>query len=100
MRALIWTANDQAEEGSVAESLDALLGVRAAGSLWIAGHRPVPGVFALRAGGRLVQIHNPGRGQIAWIDNRPGAGRPGIRFYEVGSGGGAMRFLESIGAPS
>ncbi|MCE1195116.1 hypothetical protein LWX53_01270 [bacterium] len=100
VRALIWTANDQAMEGSVAESLDALLGERAAGGLWLTGHRPVPGTFALRAGGRLVQIHNPGRAQIAWIDNRPGAGRAGIRFYEVGSGGGTMRFLESLGAPS
>lgn len=100
VRALTWTANDQAEEGAVAASLRALLGEREPGSLWITGHRPVSGAFGLRAGGRLLQTHNPGRDQIAWIDNRPGTGRPGIRFFEVEKGGGAMRLLESAGAPS
>ncbi len=100
VRALIWTANDQAEEGAAAGSLEALLGERARGGLWFAGHRPVAGVFGLRAGGRLLQIHNPGRDQIAWIDNRPTAGSPEIRFFEVEKGGGALRFLESSAAPS
>jgi hypothetical protein len=100
VRALTWTANGQAEEGAVAESLAALLGGRAAGGLWLAGHRPIPGAFGLRADGRLLQIHNPGRNQIAWIDNRAEAGRLEVRFYEVENGGGAMRFLESLAAPS
>ncbi len=100
VRALIWTANDQAEEGAVAESLEALLGERARGGLWFAGHRPVAGAFGLRAGGRLLQIHNPGRYQVAWIDNRPTAGSPEIRFFEVEKGGGALRFLESSAALS
>jgi len=100
VRALIWTANDQAEEGAAAGSLQALLGERARGGLWFAGHRPVAGVFGLRAGGRLLQIHNPDRDQIAWIDNRPTAGSPEIRFFEVEKGGGALRFLESSAAPS
>lgn len=100
VRALIWTANDQAEEGAAAGSLQALLGERARGGLWFAGHRPVAGAFGLRAGGRLLQIHNPGRDQIAWIDNRPTAGSPEIRFFEVEKGGGALRFLESSAAPS
>lgn len=100
VRALTWTANDQADEGAVAGSLAALLGGRAADGLWLAGHRPVAGIFGLRAGGRLLQMHNPGRSQIAWIDNRPGTGRPEIRFFEVEKGGGALRFLESLAAPS
>lgn len=100
VRALIWTANDQAEEGAVAASLEALLGERAQGGRWFAGHRPVAGAFGLRAGGRLLQIHNPGRDQVAWIDNRPAAGSPEIRFFELEKGGGALRFLESSAAPS
>jgi hypothetical protein len=100
VRALTWTANDQAEAGAVATSLAALLGGRAAGGIWIAGHRPVAGTFGLRSSGRLLQIHNPGRSQIAWIDNRPGTGCPEIRFFEVEKGGGALRFLESLAAPS
>ena len=100
VRALTWTANDQAEAGAVAESLAALLGGRAADRIWIAGHRPVAGTFGLPSGGHLLQLHNPDRSQIAWIDNRPGTGCPEIRFFEVEKGGGALRFLESLAAPS
>ena len=100
VRALIWTADGQADEGAVAESLAALLGGRADGGLWLAGHRPVPGAFGLRPGGRLLQIHNPGRSQIAWIDNRADACRLEVGIYEVENGGGALRFLESCVAPS
>lgn len=58
--ALTWTPNDGAAPGSVAESLKALLGPEAPeGSRWFGGHRPVEGRYALRAGGRYVQFHDP-----------------------------------------
>ena len=58
--ALTWTPNDGAAPGSVAESLRALLGPEAPeGSRWFGGHRPVDGRYALRAGGRYVQFHDP-----------------------------------------
>lgn len=100
VRALTWTENDQAEEGAVAKSLGSMLGERATGSLWLAGHRPVSGAFALRADGRLAQVHNPTRHQIAWIDNRAKAIAPEIRFFEVKTGGGALRPLDSLSLPS
>jgi hypothetical protein len=68
VEALIWTPNDEAEPGSVARSLEALLGEdRAAGALWFAGHRPVAGRYALRAGGRFVQFHEPGSRRVAFL---------------------------------
>jgi hypothetical protein len=69
VEALIWTPNGGAEEGSVARSLDALLGAEGAGGvLWFAGHRPVGGRYALRAGGRFVQFHEPGLRRVALLE--------------------------------
>jgi hypothetical protein len=70
VEALIWTPNDGAEEGSVTLSMDALLGPeRALGALWFAGHRPVIGRrYALRAGGRFVQFHDPGARRVACLE--------------------------------
>ena len=68
VEALIWTGNGEAEEGSVAASLASLLGdARAKGALWFAGHRPVEGRFALRAGGRFVQFHEPRAQRVAYL---------------------------------
>ena len=73
---LIWTPNDGAEEGSVERSLEALLdgapagnrGSGSKGALWFGGHRPVEGRYALRAGGRYVQFHNPGAHQVVLLE--------------------------------
>lgn len=67
VEALTWTANDQAEGGAVATSLRAMVGGDTEGARWISGHRPVEGRYALRAGGKLVQIHAPFSFQGAWI---------------------------------
>jgi hypothetical protein len=75
VEALIWTANDEAEEGSVSASLATLLGrerplpriARGPGPRWFGGHRPVRGAYALRAGGRYVQFHDPSRYNIAFL---------------------------------
>ncbi len=67
---LTWTDNDAAEPGSVEQMLLHYLG-RDEG-LYFGGHRPVGGLYGLRAGGRYVQIHNPGRFGIAWVE----PGRP------------------------
>jgi len=69
--ALIWTANDGAQSGSVEQGLVRLLGGGAAssleGALWFGGHRPVDGRYALRAGGRYVQFHDPSKHQVALL---------------------------------
>jgi hypothetical protein len=58
--ALTWTANDEAEEGSVQAMLDHYLPYSdIATAVYLGGHRPVTGLFNTRAGGRYVQIHNP-----------------------------------------
>lgn len=98
VRALIWTANGEAESGSTQNCLAALLGPETASGrgMWIAGHRPVAGAYALRAGNRLLQIHNPERRQVAWIDNHPTQNGPGIALFEIGRHGGKLRLLETV----
>ena len=55
---LTWTGNDESRAGSVESMLRTFLpGV--AGARYFAGHRPVVGGFALRAGGLFVQLHDP-----------------------------------------
>lgn len=63
--ALTWTANDEAENGSVAAVMKAL-GVKK-GARYITGHRPVKGKYSLRQGGALVQIHNPDTEQVVLV---------------------------------
>ncbi|MDH7483694.1 MAG: hypothetical protein QHH01_03615, partial [Spirochaetales bacterium] len=72
VQALIWTGNDEAEPGSVEKTLTALLGAdKARHAVWIAGHRPVAHHFGFRAGGRLLQIHNPSLQQAVLIHESP-----------------------------
>ncbi len=78
--ALTWTANGAAEPGSVELSLARLFagngageggpgggGEAAAGARWFGGHRPVEGRYALRAGGRFVQFHDPEAWRVAYL---------------------------------
>lgn len=67
VEALIWTANGDADEGSVAATLERLLGPGGASALWFGGHRPVSGRYALRSGGRYVQFHDPGARRAVFI---------------------------------
>lgn len=93
VRNLIWTANGEAEEGSVEGSLDALLGKGPGPRFWISGHRPVAGSFEYRAGGKLLQIHNPERAQVACIGQGSCEAEDGVGLYRVGSPGS---FLEPV----
>ena len=66
--ALTWTANDAAEDGTVAHLFTELLGEDAGeNAVYFSGHRPVLGTYALRQGGKLVQIHNPEIEQVAVV---------------------------------
>lgn len=66
--ALTWTANDEARHGSVEHLLKELLPEEEqGGAVQLTGHRPVLGKYALRAGGKLVQIHNPELEQVAVV---------------------------------
>ncbi len=59
---LTWTANDAAAPGSVEGMLDTLLQPATRNrSLYFGGHRPISGLYNLRAEGRYVQLHNPER---------------------------------------
>lgn len=65
---LTWTANDNAEEGSVVSTMRNLYGAAYSDDiLWFAGHRPVPNKYLLRQGGRFVQIHNPNEENVVII---------------------------------
>ena len=65
---LTWTENNAAEEGSVLAMLQELT-VYKQGRIprYIAGHRPVKGMYLLRQQGNFVQIHNPEKQHIALI---------------------------------
>jgi hypothetical protein len=65
---LTWTANDEAEEGSVDRMLECYLDTDEHETLYyFGGHRPVRGRYHLRADGKYVQIHNPDSFIIALI---------------------------------
>ncbi len=66
---LTWTANGDAERGGVLKMLETFCrpktrGVRAR---YIGGHRPVRENYLTRQGGLYIQIHNPGRQNIAVV---------------------------------
>jgi hypothetical protein len=57
---LTWTANDEAEPGSVEEMLEHFLPQSdPEDRIYLGGHRPVSGLYNMRAEGQYVQIHNP-----------------------------------------
>lgn len=65
---LTWTANDDAEDGSVRRMLEYYLDTdEHDDARYFGGHRPVRGMYHLRADGKYVQIHNPERFIIAHI---------------------------------
>ena len=98
VRALIWTANDQAEIGSVMECLSAILGPSIAreSGFWVSGHRPIRGSHALRSGGRLVQIDNPDRRLVALIDEGSGGRAGELSLYEIGKAGKELELLDTV----
>ncbi len=62
---LTWTANNDAKEGSVEGTMKALLGHTNA--VYIGGHRVVSEKYALRQGGKYIQIHNPREQNVALV---------------------------------
>jgi hypothetical protein len=65
---LTWTANNAAEQESVEEMLEEYIGCSDEDPCYyFGGHRPVNGLYNRRAGGKYVQIHNPGKFVVATI---------------------------------
>ncbi|GAB6091029.1 metallophosphoesterase [Spirochaeta dissipatitropha] len=66
---LTWTANGAAENGSVQEMLRTYIPEEQQAPdrpvYYFGGHRPVSGKYALRAGGKFIQLHNPAAGIAA-----------------------------------
>lgn len=70
VRALTWTGNDEAEEGSVLQMLKEFTTCKnPLDAKYIAGHRPVSDKYFLRQNGLFVQIHNPEKQHIALVSN-------------------------------
>lgn len=85
--AFTWTANDEAEEGSVCQIIKNLIcydeneieiqnenkteyrtqNQNENDYVYIAGHRPVKDNFALRQGGKFIQIHNVKKQNVAVV---------------------------------
>ncbi len=71
---LTWTENEGAEQGSVKAIIGELLGAGASGhAVYLAGHRPVPGKYALRQDGLFIQFHNTEMQNVALVS-------PGKKF--------------------
>ena len=66
---LTWTDNDIAEQGSVSGIIEELCSPDQLPDkyVYLGGHRPVKGNYALRQGGRYIQIHNPRFQNIALV---------------------------------
>jgi hypothetical protein len=65
---LTWTGNDEAEEGSVQAMLQLFFpGEKLEDLFYIGGHRPVEGLYHLRAGNKFIQIHNPNKRVCAFV---------------------------------
>ena len=67
IKALTWTRNGDVEDFPAVKMLDEFL-PDYKNSLYFAGHRPVSENFELRENGRFVQIHNPDRMNVVYID--------------------------------
>lgn len=66
---LTWTDNGAAEEGSVIKIIKELCGENDFENyVYLGGHRPVTENYLLRQNGRYIQIHNPGKQNIALVD--------------------------------
>jgi len=65
---LTWTANDEAEEGSVEQIIKNLFEKPDLKKcVYLAGHRPVKNNYALRQNGMFIQIHNPVKENICLV---------------------------------
>ncbi len=63
---LTWTRDGESAEGSVNGMLESFLpGVE--GAFYFGGHRIVSSGYALRAGGRFVQLHDPVNRSVACV---------------------------------
>lgn len=68
IKALTWTRNGDVEDFPAVQMLDEFLQDYPE-SLYFAGHRPVSGNFELRENNRFVQIHNPDKMNVVYIDS-------------------------------
>lgn len=65
---LTWTANDDAQQGSVEQIIANICGpVMVPRYVYLAGHRPVKGNYALRQNKQFIQIHNPTKENICLV---------------------------------
>lgn len=68
IKALTWTRNGDVEDFPAVQMLDEFLQDYPE-SLYFAGHRPVSENFELRENNRFVQIHNPDKMNVVYIDS-------------------------------
>lgn len=66
---LTWTDNNVAKKGSVLEMLSSYLNLENINdTFYFGGHRPVNSLYNLRADGKFVQLHNPHKFIIAYLN--------------------------------
>ena len=68
VRGLIWTNNGEAEEKSARVTVQNLFDAGVPkGYLYLGGHRPVQGNYKLLQDGFYIQIHNPGKQNVVFV---------------------------------
>lgn len=68
---LTWTDNDEAEFGSVEQTIKNVCNVEDVSEyVYLGGHRPVNKSYELRQNGLYIQIHNPAMQNIAYIKSK------------------------------
>lgn len=83
IKGLTWTADGDAEDGSVSRMLSHYLNDKeAAGAFYFGGHRTIKELYKLRAEGKYVQIHNPEKFIVVRIRNR-GSINPSKDVFEL-----------------
>lgn len=65
---LTWTDNNEAAENSAVEIIKNLC--KDEDVVYIGGHRPVLNNYEYRQNGKYIQIHNPSKQNISFIDNK------------------------------
>jgi len=103
-QALMWTRDGEAMEGSIAASMDSILGASSGRRkrLWVVGHTALHQTHLMRDDG-LLQIHSRNRRQALVLWNGPGeegGGGPGASgsprsrgIFRIPPGGGWADFL-------
>lgn len=80
VESLTWTDNNEADSGSVESIISNLCAENDV--VYFGGHRPVVENYEYRQNGKFIQIHNPSKQNVSFVDNKK-LFNPDEDIYEV-----------------